>query len=381
MNIKRILRDYSSLKEPLLFGRYITNKDIEKCFKKLRKIKVEVIGNSVENRPIYGIKVGDGSIKILMWSQMHGNESTTTKALFDCLNLFESKNELSKNILENCTLYIIPILNPDGSQYYTRLNANKVDLNRDAQDLSQPESKVLRSKFNDFMPDYCLNLHGQRTIYGVGDTGKSASMSFLSPSQDEKRSITVNREKAMSVISSINEALQDLIPESIARYDDRFDLNCVGDTFQSLGIPTVLYEAGHVNNDYNREEIRESVFISLLTGLSVIANGINILNAKDYFKIPENTKSFYDIIIRNAKIIPEDEMIVDIAIQYEEVLNNEKLIFKPKIEVISNLDKYFGHKEYDAEGEIIKSVDKIPLEVAREIDFVLIKNTKIALKP
>ena len=381
MNIKRILRDYSSLKEPLLFGRYITNKDIEKCFKKLRKIKVEVIGNSVENRPIYGIKVGDGSIKILMWSQMHGNESTTTKALFDCLNLFESKNELSKNILENCTLYIIPILNPDGSQYYTRLNANKVDLNRDAQDLSQPESKVLRSKFNDFMPDYCLNLHGQRTIYGVGDTGKSASMSFLSPSQDEKRSITVNREKAMSVISSINEALQDLIPESIARYDDRFDLNCVGDTFQSLGIPTVLYEAGHVNNDYNREEIRESVFISLLTGLSVIANGINILNAKDYFKIPENTKSFYDIIIRNAKIIPEDEMLVDIAIQYEEVLNNEKLIFKPKIEVISNLDKYFGHKEYDAEGEIIKSVDKIPLEVAREIDFVLIKNAKTALKP
>lgn len=381
MNIKRILRDYSSLKEPLLFGRYITNKDIEKCFKKLRKIKVEVIGNSVENRPIYGIKVGDGSIKILMWSQMHGNESTTTKALFDCLNLFESKNELSKNILENCTLYIIPILNPDGSQYYTRLNANKVDLNRDAQDLSQPESKVLRSKFNDFRPDYCLNLHGQRTIYGVGDTGKSASMSFLSPSQDEKRSITVNREKAMSIISSINEALQDLIPESIARYDDRFDLNCVGDTFQSLGIPTVLYEAGHINNDYNREEIRESVFISLLTGLSVIANGINILNAKDYFKIPENTKSFYDIIIRNAKIIPEDEMIVDIAIQYEEVLNNEKLIFKPKIEVISNLDKYFGHKEYDAEGEIIKSVDKIPLEVAREIDFVLIKNAKTALKP
>ena len=381
MNIKRILRDYSSLKEPLLFGRYITNKDIEKCFKKLRKIKVEVIGNSVENRPIYGIKVGDGSIKILMWSQMHGNESTTTKALFDCLNLFESKNELSKNILENCTLYIIPILNPDGSQYYTRLNANKVDLNRDAQDLSQPESKVLRSKFNDFMPDYCLNLHGQRTIYGVGDTGKSASMSFLSPSQDEKRSITVNREKAMSIISSINEALQDLIPGSIARYDDGFNLNCVGDTFQSLGIPTVLYEAGHINNDYNREEIRESVFISLLTGLSVIANGINILNAKDYFKIPENTKSFYDIIIRNAKIIPEDEMIVDIAIQYEEVLNNEKLIFKPKIEVISNLDEYFGHKEYDAEGEIIKSVDKIPLEVAREIDFVLIKNAKTALKP
>ena len=49
------------------------------------------------------------------------------------------------HILKACTLYIIPILNPDGAKAYTRLNANEVDLNRDAQDLSQPESKVLRA--------------------------------------------------------------------------------------------------------------------------------------------------------------------------------------------------------------------------------------------
>jgi murein tripeptide amidase MpaA len=36
------------------------------------------------------------------------------------------------------------MLNPDGAKTYTRENANKVDLNRDSQDLTQPESKILR---------------------------------------------------------------------------------------------------------------------------------------------------------------------------------------------------------------------------------------------
>ena len=82
-----------------------------------------------------------------MWSQMHGNETTTTKALIDCFNLFESNNEFSNTILNSCTLYIIPILNPDGAEKYTRFNSNSVDLNRDAQNLSQAESKVLNKVF------------------------------------------------------------------------------------------------------------------------------------------------------------------------------------------------------------------------------------------
>jgi hypothetical protein len=56
---------------------------------------------------------------------------------------------------------------------YTRLNANEVDLNRDSQNLTQPESKVLREIFDLFQPHYCFNLHDQRTIFGVS-TGKPA---------------------------------------------------------------------------------------------------------------------------------------------------------------------------------------------------------------
>src|SRR5690606_18803559 len=99
---------------------------------------------------------GDGPIKILMWSQMHGNESTTTKAVLDLINFLLEGSEMSNSILERCTIKIIPILNPDGALAYTRVNANGIDLNRDAQNLSQPESKVLRAVFEDFGPDYCF---------------------------------------------------------------------------------------------------------------------------------------------------------------------------------------------------------------------------------
>ncbi|WP_273566708.1 DUF2817 domain-containing protein [Maribacter halichondriae] len=98
-------------------------------------------------------------------------------------------------MLEQCSLVILPMLNPDGAEVYTRVNANNVDLNRDAQERTQPESRILRQVFEEFRPEYCFNLHDQRTIYNVGDTNKPATVSFLSPAFDIERSISVSRKK------------------------------------------------------------------------------------------------------------------------------------------------------------------------------------------
>jgi predicted deacylase len=125
---------------------------------------------------------------------MHGNETTTTKALFDLIPWLVQHNQ--KALLEHFTFYIIPQLNPDGAKAYTRLNANQVDLNRDAIDLSQPESKVLRTVFERVNPDYALNLHGQRTIYGAGSMGEAATLSFLAPSADLERSVNPSSGKS-----------------------------------------------------------------------------------------------------------------------------------------------------------------------------------------
>ena len=370
---------YNSLKEKSLFGRYITNKIIEGLLDNFSSVfQFSTIGYSVEHRPIFSLKVGQGDTKILLWSQMHGNESTTTKALFDVLNGF-SKGKFS-DILENCTLQIIPILNPDGAARYTRVNANEVDLNRDAQNLTQPESKVLRACFDSFMPHYCFNLHGQRTIFGAGETGNSATLSFLSPAEDTECTLTVTRKKAMSVIALINEQIQKDLPNAIGRYDDGFNINCVGDTFQSLGVPTILYEAGHYQNDYDREETRLFIFKSLIYGLRSIADGMKIDDFESYFDIPQNEKNFHDIIIRNSKVVANSQNTVDIAIQFKEVLKNGIIKFIPFVDKIENLDSYFAHNDIDAQGALVLDQDNNAIEVSNEIVFVMLNNRKILIK-
>ena len=381
MKLEHLNSLYTLIKTPDLFGRYITNSHIEKCLKKIPDSMYSVIGYSVENRPIYSLRLGNGSKKVLIWSQMHGNESTTTKALFDCFNLFLTNNAIPNSILESCTLLVIPILNPDGAERYTRLNANKVDLNRDAQDLSQPESRLLRQIFDDFKPNYCFNLHGQRTIYNVEGTNKSSILSFLSPSQDEERSITPNRKEAMSLIVAINSILQQMIPNCVARYDDGFNLNCVGDTFQSLNVPTILFEAGHYPNDYDREEVRYLIFLSILKALESISKGFEIDDFNEYFSIPENAKQFYDVIIRNARLEEGVDEIVDLGIQYDERLVDGKIGFIPVFEEILNSNTFYGHKEIDAKGQVVKNQHNTTLKVTNENDFVLIKNEKTSLKP
>ena len=336
--------------EKQLFGRYITLDDIIPL---LSNYKAEVIGKSVLDKPIYKYQIGTGKIKILMWSQMHGNESTTTKALFDFINVLHSNNAESDTLLKTFTFCMLPMLNPDGAKMYIRENANNIDLNRDAQNLSQPESILLRTVFDEFQPNYCYNLHDQRTIYGVDDTGNSATVSFLAPAYNENRDINSVRIKAMNIIVAMNITLQNYIPNQVGRFDDSFNLNCVGDTFQSLNVPTILFEAGHFEDDYNREITRKYIFTALMSSFEYLHENDIVSNENsDYLKIPQNKVVFYDFVYKNVKINYDGiEKISNFAAQYEEVLNDNVILFEAKIVQIENLENYFGHVTFDAKGE------------------------------
>ena len=301
---------------------------------------VNQIGNSVNNEPIFAITVGKGSKKILMWSQMHGNESTGTKAVIDLINyLNKSKDKIRLQILTNSTIKIIPLLNPDGAEYYTRYNANSVDLNRDAVNKDATESKLLRKALDDFKPDFCFNLHDQRTIFGVEGENKPATISFLAPSEESSRKVTNTRIKTMNVICSMNNLLQETIPGQVGRYSDEFYPTATGDNFQKLGFPTILIESGHFKDDYQRETVRNFTFMSLLQGIYHISSVKNFNDYQDYFKIPNNVKIFGDLL----HIYPNKE---NVGYTYEEILEENLIKFIPKMikEDISNL---FFHKEID----------------------------------
>jgi hypothetical protein len=364
---------FNSCKEQNLRGRYIALYDIEPLLNiNGRNENLSVVGESVLGKPIYKYQTGTGKIKILFWSQMHGNESTTTKALFDLFNFLESNSEESVGLLRDFTFCFIPMLNPDGAKLYTRANANGIDLNRDAQDLSQPESRILRAVYEDFKPDYCYNLHDQRTIFGVGDSNKPATVSFLTPSCNESREWNPVRNAAARVINGMNDLLQKLIPGQVGRFDDGFNLQCVGDTFQSLGTPTILFEAGHFQNDYDREQTRKFIFVALLSGFKTIYENVIVDNVFEiYMNIPQNKTSFFDFVYKNVKInYDNSEIITNFAAQYNEELINNTLFFNAFIIKIGDLDDNYGHVEFDAKGRSFNGFENIPI-LNQKADFYL----------
>lgn len=360
--------------ESRLKGKYITLDSINPILKYYETIfEVSIIGKSVEDRDIHQVKIGCGKIKILIWSQMHGNEPTTTKGLFDFLNFLADDSDLSKEIKEKYTFLCLPLLNPDGAFYYTRENANKIDLNRDANLATQPEMKLLHHIYNEFIPDFCYNLHDQRTIFGTDTYNLPATLSFLAPAFNEDRIFNEVRIKAVTVINKMHRALSHYIPHQIGRFDDSYNVNCTGDYFTTQNTPTILFEAGHFSNDYQREESRKFVFIALLSSVSDTNENVIVDNELDeYLHIPQNNKRFFDLIYKNVKIINNsDEKIINFAAQFEEVLIDDEIQFIAKISKVEDLEGFFGHLEYDCKSMLYSSEGLNFPEIGKKADFYL----------
>jgi hypothetical protein len=347
-SFKNIEELYNLYYQNKLKGRWIHLNSILSLIDSLSSVfNVNKIGSSILKKDIYSITMGNGKKKILIWSQMHGNESTGTKALFDLFNFFSLTNKFSEirnSILSNCTIVCVPMLNPDGADKYTRGNAQKIDLNRDVIDKKADESIVLQDLLEITDPDYCFNLHDQRTIFSIGDENRPATISFLAPSENKERTLTPGRKKSMEVIVSMNDLLQRFIPGQVGRYSDEFYPTATGDNFQKMGHNTILVESGHFKDDYLREVTRKYTFLSLLKGIHVISNPPKNKRFKAYFDIPNNKKLYLDIIVKNVTFKNRN---IDIGILFKEKLENSTIHFVPKIEKIKKLDDHNANKVFE----------------------------------
>lgn len=356
INLEKIEQWYAQNYEANLKGLRILFEDIEPLIEKLsNKFKVEILGESFSKIPIYKISVGSGKKRILIWSQMHGNESTGTKAVFDLFKFLSESHDLSEvkdSIIQNCTLIFIPMLNPDGAIVYTRENAEGIDLNRDAVDQKAGESRLLRDVLDTFKPHFCFNLHDQRTIFNVKGTENPATISFLAPSEEVSRAITKGRTETMSVIVSMNSILQESIPNHVGRYTDEYYTTATGDNFQKFGYNTVLIEAGHFHDDYNRDKTRKYNFISLLQGLYFLATSNDYSNYESYFDIPNNDKIFFDIIYRNARVVKDGiAKTSDVGVLFKYKVVENKLVKFEEVEEIGDLKTRKGYVEIDLDNK------------------------------
>ncbi|WP_428387695.1 M14 family zinc carboxypeptidase [Mucisphaera sp.] len=133
-------------------------------------VAVTTAGRSVENRPIRVVHFHRPAdtlptaanpsparpFTILLIGLQHGDEPAGREAL---LTLITDLTNHPDRLPPNTDLWILPTANPDGLVNNTRRNANNVDLNRDHQILSQPETQTLHRLARTLTPDLIVDAH------------------------------------------------------------------------------------------------------------------------------------------------------------------------------------------------------------------------------
>lgn len=78
---------HKNYKEQIIKSRNFKLATIAPLMQRLKApFKVSKAGKSIENRDIYRVSLGTGKTQVLLWSQMHGDESTATMAIMDLFN-------------------------------------------------------------------------------------------------------------------------------------------------------------------------------------------------------------------------------------------------------------------------------------------------------
>jgi protein MpaA len=128
----------------------------------------QVLGTSVQGRPIRSLTVGHGPRTVLFVGGIHGDEPEGAYSTAQLPAAFAAAG-----LADTVTLTILEDANPDGRAAGTRSNANGVDVNRNfpasnfdttnpmwgREPLSQPESRVLYDTINRINPNLVMVAH------------------------------------------------------------------------------------------------------------------------------------------------------------------------------------------------------------------------------
>ena len=290
-----------------------------------RGFHVETLGDSVEGRPLRHVHWGDGSVPVLLWSQMHGDESTATMALADLFRFLgeHPRDPLVRRLRAGTRLHVVPILNPDGAARFQRRNAQGIDINRDARALVTPEARALHDLRERIRPQFGFNLHDQQVGYRAGDSARGTAIALLAPAFNEAREVDAARGRAIEVSVAIRAVLEPYIAGHIAKWDDTYNPRAFGDLTAGAGVATVLIESGGIEGDLHKQRLRKLNFLALLAALDAIATGAHRgLPHAAYDALPENGEVWPDLRIAGAKLVLPGQapVAVDVDVAFREPL-------------------------------------------------------------
>lgn len=294
-----------------------------------RHLTREEVGRSAEGRILQAVTFGSGPTRVLLWSQMHGDESTASLSLLDLFHHLARSpdNPTARLLSERLTVIALPMLNPDGAERFQRRNAHGIDINRDARSLSTPEGQALRALHQRHEPQFGFNLHDQNPRIRVGHSNRVAAISLLAPPFDELQSDNPVRNRAKRLAGLLGETAEQLVPEHVARYDDSFNPRAFGDLMQSWGTSTVLIESGGWRYDPEKQHLRAVNFVMLMRALTAIAtDGLDDTHAELYEQMPENGPLANDLLVIGGTLVAPGipPVRADIAANFDDSLRHNR---------------------------------------------------------
>ena len=288
-------------------------------------LRYETIGRSVLGREIRAVTFGSGPTRVLLWSQMHGDEATATMALADLFRFFAegTNHPLHRRLSRELTVTFVPMLNPDGTELFQRQNAVGIDINRDARRQVTPEARALKALRDRFNPQFGFNLHDQNARTRAGTRGVGSGIALLPPAYDEAKSYNDVRSRARLVAATLATTFSFEIPGRVAKYDDEYNPRAFGDLMQEWGTSTVLIESGALPNDPQKQRLRTLNAAAILIALDAIATGgYASADPSAYESLPFNAGGAFDLLVRGAMLVVENRppMLVDLAINYDDAV-------------------------------------------------------------
>ncbi|WP_257351522.1 M14 family metallopeptidase [Pseudalkalibacillus decolorationis] len=151
-------------------------------------MKMKTAGHSLEGRELPLLIFSTSSDKntddfkrkttIMLEGQIHGNEPAGGESMLVMAQKL-AKGDLGENVLEDINVLIVPRINLDGSYYFQRQTANRLDANRDHVKLELPEVRTLHKIFNQFKPEVVISAHEYGTVPGkFPDVGEQGALPY-----------------------------------------------------------------------------------------------------------------------------------------------------------------------------------------------------------
>lgn len=362
----------------------VRHKDLQKYLEGLKKLglKVEEVSRSFANREIYQIEFGKGPIRVFLWSQMHGDEPTATSALIDMFAVLQKNRnkEWVKNIEKAMTIRAVPMINPDGAEFYQRRNLQGIDINRDARDLKTPEAILLKKLRDEWSPNIGFNLHNQNALTTAGQTNKQAAISFLVVYGDAAKTSSEGHERNKRLVSGMISAIQPYIPGHIGRYGDEWTPTAFGDNLSAWGTPVILIETGALHGKDELFLVKMN-FTAMMTAFRSLADGTEkTFSPATYEALPSNSSgSLFYFIFRNATIVnrtsTDASVTADIGVNIDR--RRAAFVAPAYVRQIGNLSSYTGLTEFDASDYVIVSRNVSAIKTGDFAELMFYKKSRI----